>query len=104
MSDAPRDDPGQRARPPPAPGRVAQPRRGQPTRTRTTVHDSIESIVTRTDMIEEELQQAELPDLAIATSAELVMLVEKLRSATAESIRIIRSLLGVVTGQADSND
>jgi hypothetical protein len=68
------------------------------------VHDSIESIVTRTDMIEEELQQAELPDLAIATSAELVLLVEKLRSATAESIRIIRSLLGIVTEQGDAND
>lgn len=68
------------------------------------MHDSIESIVARTDMIEEELQQAELPDLAIATSAELVVLVEKLRSTTAESIRIIRSLLRVVTEQADAND
>lgn len=68
------------------------------------MHDGIESIITRTDMIEEELQQAELPDLAIATSAELVLLVEGLRSTAAESIRIIRSLLAIVTEQPDTRD
>lgn len=73
-----------------------QTERGQPrTRDRNTVsnqHDATPSICARVSLIEEDLQQAELVDLATATNADLVLLVEKMRSATADSLRIIHEL------------